>query len=690
MLADPRIPLESVLVTEELSRRASRPPDYELQCSALEELAGELATSPSTVLRRLTEIALNTCRAGSAGLSLLSSELGREAFHWPAIAGAWASNTGGSLPFDASPCGVVVTRGSTQLFQYPERHYLYSVKVDPPICEALLEPFFVDGKAVGTIWLISHDEERRFDREDARLLACLGRFAAQAFQVLRAIDALEPSNQRLAAIVEGSDDAIISKDLSGVITSWNAGAERLFGYPAFEAIGQLITLVIPEDRSPEEADILRRIRQGERIQHFETIRRRKDGSLVEISLSISHIRNSKGEIVGASKIARDISERKRIENALLAADRQKNEFLATLAHELRNPLAPIRTSLHVLRLRDDVDQSSRELQEVMERQLNHLVRLVDDLLEVARISTGKIDLKLQPLEIASLIRTAVETSRPLIDAARHQLSVSVPPHAMTVTGDAVRLSQVVANLLNNSAKFTDPGGKIWLTVTSNASTVSISVRDNGIGIPAAALPDVLKMFTQVRRNQREAKGGLGIGLALVQRLVELHNGSVEAYSDGDGQGSEFVVRLPLATQPSRSPSPAFSNANRTNPASESIPQKVLIVDDNRDAASSLGTLLQMLGSDIRTANCGEEALRVIEGFHPEVILLDLGMPGMDGFEVAERLQRLPRMADVLLIALTGWGQAEDRRRTTEAGFDYHFVKPLEPALLLQLLRGTSA
>ncbi|AMV19224.1 Virulence sensor protein BvgS precursor [Planctomyces sp. SH-PL14] len=607
-------------------------------------------------------------------------------FHWPAIAGAWAPKTGGGLPFDASPCGVVISHRSAQLFRYPERHYHYSVAVDPPICEALLEPFFIDGKPVGTIWLIAHDEDRRFDREDARLLASLGRFAGSAFQILRSIDALEPSNQRLAAIVEGSDDAIVSKDLNGIIESWNAGAEQLFGYPASEAVGRSITMLIPPDRLAEENDILTRVRRGDRIRHFETVRRRKDGSLVEISLTVSPIRNARGEIVGASKIARDVSEQKRIERELLAADRQKNEFLATLAHELRNPLAPIQTSLYILRLRPPADPSAVELQEMMERQVHHMVRLVDDLLEIARITTGKIDLRLQPVDIGTIVASAVETSRPLIDAAAHELVVSVPRHPVTVEGDPVRLSQVVSNLLNNAAKFTNPGGRIALTVSGEGSEVSITVRDNGIGIPPESLPDVLKMFSQVSRQRDASQGGLGIGLALVDRLVALHKGTVEALSDGEGRGSTFVVRLPRSEAPS---SPA-EGSQAPGPAGAARQQKVLIVDDNRDAAASLCTLLQLLGSDAHAVYSGEEALGMVEAFGPRVILLDLGMPGMSGFEVAQRVRQLPALANVRLIALTGWGQEGDRRRTRESGFDHHLVKPVSLDLLRMIMESAPA
>jgi len=498
----------------------------------------------------------------------------------------------------------------------------------------------------------------------------------------------EQVNAQLAAIVQSSDDAIISKDLNGIITSWNAGAARLFGYAPAEAIGQSIVMLIPPERVDEEPGILDRIRRGERIDHYETVRRRKDGALVEISLTVSPITDAAGKAVGASKIARDITDRKRSERALLDADRQKNEFLATLAHELRNPLAPICNSLNILSMTLADNPAALQVQEMMERQVNHMVRLVDDLLELSRITTGKIDLRLEPVEIASVIRSAVETSRPLIDASRHQFSLTLSREPLTVDGDPVRLSQIVANLLNNAAKYTEPGGQICLDVSQQSSQVVISVRDTGIGISAELLPHVMEMFTQADRNRRRPQDGLGIGLALVQRLVELHSGSVEAKSDGEGHGSEFIVRLPLARKqlPSQSSShPQSSTTDRRQRFTSR--QRILIVDDNQDSAWSLEMLLKILGSDVETAQDGRSALSAFETFRPSVVLLDLGMPDMNGYEVASRIRQLPQSQDVTLVALTGWGQDEDRRRTREAGFDHHLLKPVNLDALQVLLAG---
>ena len=488
---------------------------------------------------------------------------------------------------------------------------------------------------------------------------------------------------RLAAIVESSDDAIISKDLSSIIKSWNSGATRLFGYSAEEAIGKSITMLMPPERVNEEPGILDRIRHGDRIEHYETVRRRKDGTLVEISLSVSPIFDEQGHVVGAAKIARDITDRKQSERALVQIDRRKNEFLATLAHELRNPLAPIRNSLNLLRLTRSESAADDSVLAIMERQVDHMVRLVDDLLEISRIATGKIELRIEAVEIAAVIRSAVETSRPVIDANRHQLAIQLPTEPLTIQGDAMRLSQAVANLLNNSAKYTEPRGQIWLTVAHDKDWVVISVRDNGIGISADLLPHVMEMFMQADRKKRNYKDGLGIGLALVKQLVEMHGGSVEPKSAGDNKGSEFTIRLPLSRQQS-------SLTHGGLPlAPQPARQRILVVDDNRDAATTLAMLLKFLGNEVQTVHDGPSALRSVEEFCPNIVLLDLGMPEMDGYEVANRLRELPGRQNMVLVALTGWGQTDDRQKTHDAGFDKHLVKPVNLDTLQLLLAGVN-
>ena len=380
-----------------------------------------------------------------------------------------------------------------------------------------------------------------------------------------------------------------------------------------------------------------------------------------------------------------LAEIRRSAEALREADQRKDEFLAILAHELRNPLAPIRNSLHILRLTQEHDAAER-IRALMERQVCHLVRLVDDLMEVSRITRGKIELRQENVEVAAIIRGAVETSQPLIDSAGLRLAVSVPTEPLILYVDPVRLTQVVSNLLNNAAKYTDRGGQIWLTAKRDGDFVSLHVRDTGIGIPMRMLPRVFELFTQVDRSASRGQGGLGIGLTLVKSLVELHGGTVEARSEGEGQGSEFAIRLPLVA----SPRVAYQPTNVDSKSAVLASRRVLIVDDNRDAAESLATLLSLLGAETRAAFSGPEALNVIPTFRPAVVLLDIGMPNMDGLEVARRIRQIPEFQNLTLIALTGWGQEDDRNRSRSAGFDHHLIKPADVNALQTLLLSLEA
>src|SRR5688572_27175068 len=365
------------------------------------------------------------------------------------------------------------------------------------------------------------------------------------------------------------------------------------------------------------------------------------------------------------------------------ADRRKDEFLATLAHELRNPLAPIRTGLHLLRVTQPGSDSAEQARAMMERQLGHLVRLVDDLLEVSRISRGKIDLRRAPIELAAVVLSAVETSRPAIEAARHQLDIGLPARPLIVDADFVRIAQVIANLLNNAAKYTDAGGHIALTVRGEASDAVISVRDDGVGIPAELLPRVFDMFAQVDRNLDRAQGGLGIGLALAKSLVEMHGGTIEARSEGPGRGSEFIVRLPAseaAPRPAAGEAPFFASLKPARAR-----RRVLVVDDNVDAAEALGLLLGEMGCEVHIAHGGAAAIEAARAHPPQLVLLDISMPGVDGYGVVRRLRQELSFADVPFIAITGLGRDEDREKAHAAGFNEHLVKPVEPEALRQLL-----
>jgi signal transduction histidine kinase/ActR/RegA family two-component response regulator len=361
-------------------------------------------------------------------------------------------------------------------------------------------------------------------------------------------------------------------------------------------------------------------------------------------------------------------DRIRAEASLREVDRRKDEFLATLGHELRNPLAPILTSLELLKLGTFTDSRALRACTVMERQVSHLVRLVDDLLEVSRITRGVVDVQKEPLDLGAVLRTAVETSRPLVQAAGQHLSIDISAEPIPIAGDTVRLTQIFANLLNNASKYTDADGRIWLTASRSSEWAVVSVRDNGIGIPPSQLTQVFDMFTQVDRSHRRAQGGLGIGLTLVRSLVSLHGGTVVARSEGPGAGSEFIVRLPIYTQ-SAPQQPAAERPQR-------FPRRrIMVVDDNREAAEALSALLTALGATVSVAYGGREALEKVMVFDPEVVLLDIGMPGMDGYEVCRQIRSVQAHAGPLLIALTGWGQDEDRERSKRAGFDHHLVKP---------------
>jgi PAS domain S-box-containing protein len=379
--------------------------------------------------------------------------------------------------------------------------------------------------------------------------------------------------------------------------------------------------------------------------------------------------------------AADLIERFRFEQALAEADRKKDEFLATLAHELRNPLAPIRNALQLLKMTGGNPEVSRQAREIMERQVQQMVRLVDDLLDLSRITRSKIELHKECVGLAAVLQSAVETSRPLIEAADHRLSVTLPAKPVYVDADVIRLAQVFSNLLNNAAKFTERGGQIWLTAEREGSDAVVTVRDSGVGIPAPMLPRIFEMFTQVDRSLERSHSGLGVGLTLVKRLVDLHGGSVEARSEGHGRGSEFIVRLPVVFVPAtESLAGDQVDAIRTK-------HRILIVDDNEDAAASMDMVLRIMGNEVQVAHDGLEAVDRAATFSPNVVLLDIGMPKLNGYDAARRIRQLTNGKDMVLVALTGWGQDEDKRRATEAGFDHHLTKPVDPAALEQLLAG---
>jgi len=496
----------------------------------------------------------------------------------------------------------------------------------------------------------------------------------------------EAGQALMAAIVESSDDAIVSKTLDGRIVSWNAGAERIFGYAAHEAVGRLITLIIPPEREHEERLILERIRRGERVDHLETVRVSKQGRRLDISVTVSPVRDAAGRVVAVSKVARDITDRKRAETALREADRRKDDFIALLAHELRNPLAPLRNGLNMLRLAGSDANAVSSARDMMERQLSHMVRLVDDLLDVSRISRNKIELRRSRVQLADVVSSAVETARPLIDAAQHELTVSLPQRPIFLDADLTRLAQVFSNLLTNSAKYTEPGGRIWLSAQRGDGEVVVTVGDTGIGIPADALPRIFDMFSQVGRSVERSTGGLGIGLALVKGLVEMHDGKVTAESAGQGQGTTLTVTLPMLESKPAALEPLPADQAQTGAAPK---RRVLVVDDNRDSAASMTMMLTLMGNAVSTAHNGVEALEAAERFRPEVVLMDVGMPRLNGYDATRRIREQPWGREMTIVALTGWGQETDRLKSEQAGCDGHLVKPVNLHDLETLLTDLS-
>jgi PAS domain S-box-containing protein len=919
--------------TGELARRPSRRPAYEAENRALVALAECMASAPAEVLDRLVRLALELTRAGSAGISLAEVREGQALFCWRAVAGHYAPLLGSVVPYDLSPCAVVVGRKEPTLFRDPQRIFPVLGDIAPAIREALLVPFVYQGELRGTLWVVSHDA-RQFDREDVRLLESLARFASLALETLalRGVEtALSASERRFAEFMEHLPGLAWIKDLQGRYVFVNDAAERAFGRGRAEILGHSDAEIFPaavaeqfqshdraalargkgieivetlehedglhhslvakfpipghEDapafvggvaiditdrlsaenvlRESEERlramadhspaiiymtqadgyctylsdawrtltgrdvelglgfgwaqavhpddvplaraqfapapgpqpfriefrlaqpnggyhwvigsgaprfgargehlgyvgsvlDVDKEKRAEEALRHsirlyravgdsidygiwicdpagrnvyasesflrlvglsqeqcsdygwaealhpddvertrsfwaecvrsgkewdFEHRFRGVDGAYHPVLSRGVPVKDEQGETIAWAGINLDITRLKQVETELREVDRRKDEFLATLAHELRNPLAPIRNSLHVLRLAGDGPQSER-VHEVLDRQVNHLIRLVDDLLEVARITSGKIELRRARIDLAEVVRAAVETSRPAIERARHRLEVILPQEELWLDADSVRLAQVLSNLLTNAAKYTEEGGQIWLRAERQGRFACVSVRDTGVGIPPAMLPRVFDLFTQVDRTLGRAQGGLGIGLALVKRLVEMHGGSVRADSAGWGAGSEFTVRLPLAVGDSEQPAPETVGET---PARSSARRRFLVVDDNSDAADSLAMLLRLSGIDAEVAYDGPSALEQMRVTRPEVVLLDLGMPGMDGFDVAARIRADAELCGTVLVALTGWGQPDHRLRTAEAGFDRHLVKPVELAELQGLL-----
>jgi PAS domain S-box-containing protein len=489
----------------------------------------------------------------------------------------------------------------------------------------------------------------------------------------------EAANARLSAIVQSSDDAILSKDLNGIITSWNQGAEKIFGYTSDETVGKPVTILIPADRADEEPSILERVRRGDRIDHYETVRRRKDGSLVDISLTVSPIIDEHGAIIGASKIARDITQRKRAEEALRAADRAKDEFLAMLGHELRNPLGALASAVRILDHPERSPNHMAHARAIIDRQIDRLSHLVDDLVDASRVTSSKMRLSRRPLDLSQVVEETIEVLRTRGLLERHQLTFN--GSQAWIDADETRIEQIVTNLIGNALKFTPPGGAITVTARGEGQRALLAVKDTGVGIPADVLPTIFDLFVQGERSLDRSQGGLGIGLTLVRRLVELHGGSVQASSDGAGMGSTFTVLLPAI------PAPNGADREQISVTTTALERRrVLVVDDNDDIRETLDILLTQDGHEVQLAKDGPSGLQAALTFRPDIALLDLGLPGFDGYALARSIRAHDEGKQIYLVALTGYGQPEDRRRAKEAGFDELVVKPLDVNQLARLIQ----
>lgn len=501
--------------------------------------------------------------------------------------------------------------------------------------------------------------------------------------------ALKQSHLLFHSLLDALPAGAYTCDPDGLITYYNQHAVKLWGRaprlhdPVDRFCGSF--KLFASDGTPiahDECWMALALRHRREFNGREILIERPDGWRLTVLAHANPILDEKGQLLGAVNVLVDISERKRAEDALMKADRAKNEFLATLAHELRNPLAPIRNAIQILHLKGTPYAELQPELGVIDRQIQQMTRLIDDLLDIARITENKLELRHERLDLSTVVATALETGRPLITQRDQALTVSLPTEPVMVEGDLTRLSQAVSNLLTNAAKYTEQGGRISVTATREGSDAVVRVRDSGIGIPAAMLPRIFEMFMQVQPSAERAQGGLGVGLALVQRLIELHGGTVDAQSDGPGRGAEFVIRLPAEMQ-SKQPAASDDIARTADPLAQSM--RILVVDDNHDSADSLGTLLRLLGNEIRVAHDGVEAVRAAGEFRPDVVLLDIGLPRVNGFEAARAIRAQPWGADILLVATTGWGQESDRQNSMDAGFDHHMVKPIDTRLLLQLL-----
>ena len=507
--------------------------------------------------------------------------------------------------------------------------------------------------------------------------------------------ATDRAARRLAAIVGSSDDAIISKDLNGIIMSWNAAAQRMFGYTADEMIGESIRKLIPADRQQEEDEVLARLRRGEKIDHFETLRQHRSGTLIPISLTVSPVFDAEGRVIGASKIARDISDRRAAERErerLLAeaqtASRLKDEFLATLSHELRTPLNAILGYSRMIRSGIVTPQNHEKAISAVERNAASLAQIVEDVLDVSRIISGKLRLHVETIDFGDVVLDAIDAVKPGADAKAIRIEADINPQTGPVLADRERLQQVVWNILSNAVKFTPRGGHVDVRLSPAEDSVELVVRDTGIGITKAFLPHIFERFRQQDSSTTRERGGLGLGLGIARQLVELHGGTIDADSEGPDRGATFRVVLPTARRP-RAHEQTVDSAP-TSPASEPASPirdlagvRVLVVDDDPDALAMTRDILEAAGAEVAVAPSATDALSLVPDVRPDVIVADLAMPCVDGFEMIARLRADVDVdiRDVPAAAVTAYARSEDRVRALRSGFQLHLAKPIDPAAL---------
>ncbi len=545
-------------------------------------------------------------------------------------------------------------------------------------------PLVANGKLIGK-FMTYFNAPHVFREEELELGLTIGRQLAFGIARKRAEELVQHNARQLALITETAPVYIAYCDAQARFKFVNKAYAERFGLTPEDCVGKRVADIVGEEAYASLRERIETVLRGQPVEFEGAIPYAIIGEHF-VHCSYAPELDAAGNVVGFVGAVTDITERKRAEEALREsegrlkeADRRKDEFLATLAHELRNPLAPLSNALQVMKLKRNDAEAIERCRAIMERQLGHMVRLIDDLLDVSRISRGKIELRKQRIELAKIVQQAVETNRPLIEASGQELVIALPPQPVYIDADAARLAQVVGNLLNNACKFTPHRGRLWLVLEADGGEAVIRVRDTGVGIAADQFERIFEMFTQLDTSLGRPQSGLGIGLTLVKNLTEMHGGTVEVRSAGIGQGSEFAVRLPLPAAAEPHAPKAQANETATAPA-----RRVLVVDDNTDAADSLASLLELTGHETRVAYDGLEALQAAAAFKPDVALLDIGLPKLSGYEVARRIREQRWSKGMVLVALTGWGQDHDRQKSKEAGFDEHLIKPVDPAALMRL------